>query len=261
MVATVEPLRNDRLLASFGLALAALVFVVVAASAWLRLAEAAGGGADLARFAHRLSAMAAAVMALVIAAIAWRRRPALAAPRALAFAIVALVVGLSALGVVTAGAKLPSIALGNLAGGLALFALAWALQAGARHRARPAAADTGASRWVGIALAVLAVETALGAATATGVIEPTPGMRDLHRVLGVLLFLVWIAFASGFLRLPPPALAAARFTALLTGVLVALGMALAGPGLPPVGAWLHNLATAAAIACALTAWIEARSRG
>lgn len=260
MSATMEPLRIDRLLARFGLALAALVFIVVAASAWLRLAEAAGGGADLARFAHRLCAMAAAVLALLVAAIAWRRRPALAAPRALAFAIVALVIGLSALGIATPGAKLPAIALGNLAGGLALFALAWALQADARHRARASPEVTLASRWIGIALAVLVAETALGAATATGALQPAPALRDAHRVLGVLLFLAWIAFASGFLRLPPAALAAARITAVLAGAQVALGMALAGPGLPPVGAWLHNLATAAALASALTAWIEARPR-
>lgn len=121
--------------------------VVLLASAWLRLTPArpACGTWPLCRFEQRLEPVGkapseataavrllhrvAALGALVlILALAWqaRRRRQRDALRLLGV-LLALALALSALGIATPGSRAAAVMLGNLLGGAAMFALAWAL--------------------------------------------------------------------------------------------------------------------------------------
>jgi hypothetical protein len=104
----------------------ALVLVVVIASAVIRLGgEDLGGLLPLVRGVHRVSASAAALAILAAGWLAWRE-----GRRALALAVVVLMIGLSALGAATGTSPPPLAQAGNLLGGLALAALlAWLLVA------------------------------------------------------------------------------------------------------------------------------------
>jgi heme A synthase len=142
--APVSPSADgDRTLARTAGLGAALVFVVVAASAWLRLAAGdAGcppGGCesfglpDAVRLAHRVAAMGVAVIALLIVMLAWRA-PARAGRRVASLAILVLVGVLSVVGRASAGNPPAGVVLANLAGGLLLLALVTGVACDARAR-------------------------------------------------------------------------------------------------------------------------------
>lgn len=115
-------------------AAAALVLVVIVASAIVRHGQVdvrcvewpacavarapAGSGSNAARITHRLAATLAAfaVLAMVVVARSPRTRRA-------ALAALALVIALAAFGVTTGDSLSPRVALGNLVGGYALFAV------------------------------------------------------------------------------------------------------------------------------------------
>ena len=136
------------------LALAALLLmaVVVVASAWLRLAQlrpdcidwpgcrealrpalgtaatgALGSPAALSavRGVHRLAASTLLLVVVASSWLAWGRRRQTPADTWRSLAMLALALGLAALGVVTPGARSAAVLLGNLLGGLLLLALAW----------------------------------------------------------------------------------------------------------------------------------------
>ena len=248
--------RDDRTLAVAAAACAALVFVVVASSAWLRLAAAACPPpgceafalADAVRIAHRVAAMGVSILALVIAALAWKA-PARAGRRAAAAAVLVLVAALAIIGRRSAGSAPPAVLLANLLGGLTLLAFAAGLAAAARApRGR-------------VALPVSAAALLLAAATATGGVLATlapaesSGLGLAHRALS------WAAVAAwGLVAIkatpPPGARPAAGLTA---GLLAAQALlAIAFPGWP-LARWLHNLLASAALICAIAAVFASRA--
>lgn len=129
----------------------ALVFVVVFASALIRLAgDDLGAALALVRGVHRIAASAAAIAILVAGWYGWRT-----GERATSALAVALMLALSALGALTGTAPPPLAAAGNLLGGLMLASvLAWWLGRGVRRGGVPLAHA---------ALALAAAQALLGA--------------------------------------------------------------------------------------------------
>jgi len=164
--------RATGLLARGATAGTALVFLVLVASAFLRLAQAAEAWPDaivVVRFAHRIAAAGVGFVVLAIAVVCWtvrRRQP--GEPMAAA-ALVALTIFLSVLGRATPGSELPAVTLGNLLGGMAMMGLLWWLRIRA-WETRPLALAAGPSAsaigWSGVGL--LGIELALGALVSAG---------------------------------------------------------------------------------------------
>lgn len=146
---------------------ALLVFIVIVASAFLRLAQAAETWPDaivVVRFAHRVAAIGVGFLVLAIAVVCWtvrRRQPGEAIAAAV---LVALTIFLSVLGRATPGAELPAVTLGNLLGGMAMLGLLWWLRLAARSaRASPINRGRVASALAWAGLALIATELAMGA--------------------------------------------------------------------------------------------------
>ncbi|MGE0875130.1 MAG: hypothetical protein AB7O31_10730 [Burkholderiales bacterium] len=114
----------------------ALVFVVVFASALIRLAgDELGAALPFVRGVHRFAASAAAIAILVAGWYGWRT-----GERATSALVVALMLALSALGALTGTEPPPLAAAGNLLGGLMLASLlAWWLGRGGRRGGAPLA--------------------------------------------------------------------------------------------------------------------------
>lgn len=239
--------RDDRALFASAAACAALVFVVVAASAWLRLAAtpcpaggcAGFGLADAVRLSHRVAAMGVTVAALVIAALAWKS-PARWGRRASALAVLALVATLAVVGRRSAGSAPPAVVLANLLGGLALLAFAVGLAVAAKvPGGRPRAP-------IAVAAGLYALATLTGAALAAA--PGTPMLDTAHRALAAVSLIAW-AMAAARAGGRAGARAAA---ALAAGCLAAqAALALVVPG-NPVAHWLHNVLASAAL-CAVVA--------
>ncbi|MCM2329549.1 MAG: hypothetical protein NDI88_16855 [Lysobacter sp.] len=250
------PSRHDRALATSAAACAALVFVVVASSAWLRLAAPACPPAgcegfvlaDAVRLAHRVAAMGVSVLALLIAALAWRP-PVRRGLRATAILVLLLVAALAIVGRRSAGAAPPAVLVANLLGGLTLLALAVGLAAAMRSpRGRVPLA-------VAASLSVLALAAATGGVLATAPPAEAGPLALAHRALS------WGALAGwGLLALsastPPPARRAARFVVAALAALAAL--AVANPGWP-AAPWLHNLLATVALCLGIAAAFASRS--
>ncbi len=247
--------RDARTLTITAAACTALVFVVIASSAWLRLSPAGlpcpPGGcegftlADAVRIAHRVAAMGVSVLALIIAALAWKA-PAAWGRRWAAVAIIALVAVLAIVGRQSSGTVLPAVTLTNLLGGLALLALTAGLAAAARSPAGRTDAATGAATaLLAAAIVTGALASALPAldAAATGLV---------HQVLSWAACVAW-----GVLAIRVRGTIPSRAPAMLTAALLA-GLALLAVTWPQAR-WLHNFLTAAALVAAIAA--AAASRG
>lgn len=248
--------RGDAL-ARTALTCTALVFAVVASSAWLRLAQGvtgcpAGGCegfglADAVRLAHRLAAMGVSVAALLMAWLAWARRPAAIGLRAATVAILVLVVALAALGRASSGTPGAAVVLGNLAGGLALLgacvAVAFAPPAVNDGFARPHHGPTV------LAAVFVVVEALAGAGLAIRPGGEESAVRTAHEAIGWLLPIAWAALAT---RPGTDAFArgACGATAVLLVVLVAIATLAPATGFT---AWVHNVLAAAALCAALAA--------
>lgn len=131
-----NPVLARRLAAAAALA----VFLVIVASAYLRHAQAGLGCADwpacygavdaapgsagvfFARLVHRLAASSALILIALIPFLALRRQSGFDSERRLAWCALAIALALAALGIATPGARVPAVALGNLAGGFAMLA-------------------------------------------------------------------------------------------------------------------------------------------
>ncbi len=142
--------RALRLLPRLAGACAVLVLVVVAASAYLRLAQAGFSCADWpacygqlaanqsamalealsfwARVMHRLAATGVTVLVLCLVVLAYRLRLAYSRLWRLSGVALALTLFLAVLGFWTSGNRYPAITLGNLLGGMALLAILWRLR-------------------------------------------------------------------------------------------------------------------------------------
>lgn len=165
---------------------AALVLAITSLSAYIRLTHAGVGCADwpacygqrlrdaqagradvvaqppagvgAARAAHRVAAVAALLVVIAMLAVA-ARRPRLRRETALVLGLLALSLALAVLGRWSAGARAPAVAVGNVAGGLAMFALALRLAWPA-----PAAPPVpGRQCWARISAVLLIAQVALGA--------------------------------------------------------------------------------------------------
>lgn len=289
-----DPQRRLRLLQRLAWACAALMLATISLSAFMRLsqaglgcadwpacyaqqyANAAGHGVAAARLAHRFVASATLVLVIVMVMTTLATRPVLKRLGALAAALLGLALALALLGIVTPGARLPAVAMGNLLGGFVMLALCARLAASAAPQG-PAAA---LGAWAVAGLALLGAQLAGGAlvsashaalacsdlsdctraAAAAGWDwqalnpwrEPTAGARGsalalwLHRigaavVLPVLALLGLAAWRRGRRR----GGAALLLLAALQG---ALGLLIVATGLPLAAVLLHNLVAALLLA-------------
>jgi len=245
--------------AGFG---AGLVFVVVASSAWLRLATGDAGCppggceafalADAVRLAHRVAAMGVAVVALLVLLLSWRA-PARPVRRVASVAILVLVGALSVVGRASAGNPPAGVVLANLAGGLALLALVTAVACDAHARALGVGGRLARAPLAVVVL--LALSIAAGAALSAGVVALTPQAAAAHRITGWFALLV-AAFLATSPSTPPAARGPMR---LATGAFaLSVVIALAGPG-TELARWLHNVLSAAALVLSIAACARARA--
>ena len=238
------------------MASAALVLVVVASSAWLRLAAPAcpPGGcggfalADAVRLAHRVAAMGVTVLALVIAALAWKP-PVRWGLRASAVLLIVLVAALAIVGRRSAGAAPPAVLVANLLGGLTLLSLAVGMAVAVR---------TPPGR---LALLPAAGAALLAAAIATGCVLATVPPADPAALALVHRALSWVSLAAwGLLAVstatPPGLRVAARIAFIALAAEAAL--AVAAPGWP-AARWLHNLLATVALCAAVAAALASRA--
>lgn len=170
---------------------AVLVLVITSLSAFIRLSQAGLGcepwpqcfgsalhaaqqgvappasdskAVQIARLAHRVIATGALAGVLTLVAVCLVGRPRLWRSGLLACAALAFALGLAILGASTGGSRLPVVAIGNLVGGMLMFALCWRLAAPS-----PAAATqrprTARSLLAGAVFLLLLVQMGLGALT------------------------------------------------------------------------------------------------
>jgi cytochrome c oxidase assembly protein subunit 15 len=163
------------------LAAALAVLIVVAASAYLRLAQAGFSCADWpacygrvsenaarlassetvfwVRVAHRIAALAISIAVLLLVYLGWRERKPRPAGFHWALAALALTAFLAALGRWTPGARLPAITLGNLLAGFALLMVLWRIVRGTQ--------ETRLSLAAMIVLLLFALQVSLGGLLST----------------------------------------------------------------------------------------------
>lgn len=305
--------RRLRVIARLAGIAAALVLVITSMSALIRLTNAGLGCADwpacytraaaaqispalredsasiaAARIAHRVSAVAALILILVLAYACLGAKP-IRWPEGLAsLVLLGLAIFLAILGRWTTGSRLPAITLGNLLGGFAMVAILWWVRqrALAPHRVRSPQFDA-LRGWGWLGALLLVAQIALGglvsakfaalactglpgcgeAALTTGweasAFDPwrepsgAPGdprgaaLHMAHRLAGALsAALLGAVAAAAFMRRPAARRAAAVLASLLLAQ-IALGMMAVAFGLPLAVVVAHNLVAA----LMLPAWI------
>jgi cytochrome c oxidase assembly protein subunit 15 len=247
--------RLRTLFAHAAVAAAALTFVVIVASAFMRHAQVGLACADwpacygifeatpadapslgvrIVRIAHRIAATCVLGLVAGLALVAWTQRPAWKKEGTLAALALALTTELAGLGVATPGARLPAVTLGNLLGGYLLLATLAATAAAARSDGARSLPSGAVLR--GLALAVLAfvlVQAALGgsigaqyALPACATLGKCPGFPfDEFRMTAALDPFRPLAIVGG--RVVPPLDAAGVFVIHRTLAIVATVVSLA----------------------------------
>lgn len=119
-----------------------------------------------ARAAHRASASSLLVLLLAMAGLAWTGKQRRAAEGRLVLTALALVFFLALLGLITAGARTPTVTLGNLLAGMVLFAVC--VRLAVRPSAMAAPARRRVRRWALLAGATLVLQIGLGALVSAG---------------------------------------------------------------------------------------------
>ncbi len=267
------------------LACAVLVLAITSLSAYIRLARAGLGCApwpqcyreraalppaaapslddravQAARIAHRIAASAALLLVIALLVKSLAGQPMLWRQGRLALALLAIALFLSVLGRMGDVSRAPPVVLGNLLGGLTLFALACRLvQATAPAAAtRPPRLPAWLRAWTVAALVLLALQIALGglasaqhAATECG----AAGLCQLHRASGIATALVLLPLGALAWR-GGARLGGALFVLAL--VQVALGGSVLANAAPLALALAHNVG-AALLAATLVALLPARS--
>lgn len=94
-----------------------------AAAQGLAVPDATGHAVAAARLAHRVVASLVLLLAITMVLSCWLTKPVRVREGWLAAGVLALAVGLAVLGIVTPGARLPAVVLGNLLGGFLMLAL------------------------------------------------------------------------------------------------------------------------------------------
>jgi cytochrome c oxidase assembly protein subunit 15 len=117
----------------------------------------AGHGVAAARLAHRVVASLVLILAIAMVLSTWLTKPALPREGWLAAAVLALAVGLAVLGIVTPGARVPAVTLGNLLGGFLMLALCGRLAAPVQTHSAPLGA------WAVAGAGVVTLQVVLGA--------------------------------------------------------------------------------------------------
>lgn len=291
---------------------AALVLVITSLSAFIRLSQAGLGCApwpqcfgsalqaaqqgvatpvgdstavQAARLAHRVIATTALAGVLTLVAVCLVGRPRLWRSGLLAMAALLLALGLAVLGASTRGSRLPVVAIGNLLGGMLMFALCWRLAAPTRTTENQRA-HTARSVLAGVVSAVLLMQIGLGALTSASFAgQSCSGLFDclrlahaahwpwamlipwrepvwdaqilpihaaaavtqfVHRFGAGVVLMLTLALVRSSLR-SGGARAGWLLLALL-GMQLALGVLLVGTGLALPVALLHNLLAAAMLA-------------
>jgi cytochrome c oxidase assembly protein subunit 15 len=173
--------RLATLFARMALAAAALTFVVIVASAFMRHTQAGlscadwpacyatlgapgadavpSAGVHLARIAHRLAATSVLALVIGLLLIAWTQKPAWRRAGGRALAALTIAGALAVLGIITPGARIPAVALSNLLGGYAMLAALVATHAVTTRAPSP---SRGARAVAALALAFVFVQAALG---------------------------------------------------------------------------------------------------
>ena len=165
--------------ARMALAAAALTFVVIVASAFMRHTQAGLACADwpacygrmevsggdalpstevrVARIAHRLAATSVLALVIGLLLVAWTQKPAWRREGGLALAALIVAAALAVLGVMTPGARLPAVTLGNLLGGYVMLALlaATLAAAGPSVVSTPPTSRAAPLRWLAFAVLLL----------------------------------------------------------------------------------------------------------
>jgi cytochrome c oxidase assembly protein subunit 15 len=256
-----------------------LLVAVTGLSAFLRQHALPADGQSIvaaARLGHRIAATSALLLVIAMVVQSLRMKPPPRAARALSLALLALALGLAALGVVTSGARAPAVAMGNLLGGYFMLAIAARL-------VRPAAVPGLGPAAFGVATLLL-LQVVSGALLSTtqagracsdlaecsalvrgvgwdwhalnpwhdplvaGAVPQAEGApaQLLHRLGSVVVapLLAWlgvVAVGRGRRR--------EGFAVLvLSAVQLALGLVIGSTGLPLVPVLLHNLVTALLLA-------------
>ena len=301
-----ETQHRIRLLRRLALACAVMVLAVVSLSAYLRLSKAGLGCGDwppcygqslrqlqqglpvlaeaqsvataAARLAHRVVAVLALVLVVLMVVLCWSERPALRSEFLMALTLLALALFLAVLGRWSSQARVPAVTLGNLLGGFAMFALCVRLACTGQHLAAPQPRT-----WALAALALLVLQLALGGmvsasfaglscsgwldcfaaapqadlATLNPWHEPVLGpagnvnpdgtlVNALHRSLALMVVALLVPVAALAWRGGRPRTALALFALLVAQAGVGLAFD-AGP-LPMALALLHNLLGAGLLA-------------
>lgn len=180
--------RLTRLFAQMAFAAAALTFIVIVASAFMRHTQVGlscddwprcygtiealaadavpSTGVRIVRIAHRIAATSVLALIVGMLLMAWTQKPAWKREGTLAAAALVIAAALAMLGIVTPGARLPAVTLGNLLGGYLMLAVLAAMVAAAPTAdAAPSrwSARGAPLRWLALAVLVLAfAQAALG---------------------------------------------------------------------------------------------------
>ncbi|MDP3759408.1 MAG: COX15/CtaA family protein [Ramlibacter sp.] len=113
-----------------------------------------------ARISHRVAAVAALLLIIVMVMNTWSKAPVLRREGTIVLGLLFLALFLAILGRWTANAKVPAVVLGNLVGGFAMFALSCRLAELLARR--PVAGGADFSRWAWAGIALLVTQVALG---------------------------------------------------------------------------------------------------
>ncbi len=224
----------------------ALVLAIVASSAFLRLSagtpDASQPAVEAARIAHRVSASLAGLLVLLVTGLVVTRDRSRRPDIVLAVATLAVMLALAWVGRYSGPDASSTVLLMNLAGGLALSTLLWAL--GARESRTANEATAGSSAPLALAtLLVVALQCITGAMTVTGFAK----VGLAHRACGAVALglCTWLAVRLGH----SPALRRTGRAILALAVLqAALGLAALAFSLPLWLVLAHNVGAALLLA-------------
>ncbi len=201
-----------------------------------------------ARMAHRVTATAALLLVVLMVITCLSERPVLWREGRVALLLLALALLLALLGRWSGNARVPAVAIGNLLGGFAMFALCCGLA-----RGRAAAVAPWLRVWAGLGVAVLLAQVALGGlVSASHAATSCSGLADCIAASGAVPWNALDPWREPVLSATPPhnawgalAQAAHRVSALLVLlVLLPLGLAALRGGRRAAGALLLALLVA-----------------